>query len=120
MPDYPPLVMAITFGVAQGKKKIDASLLELLLEKGADANFTDNEGKTPLTLAIEKGLPEVEKLLLQYGAKMPEKRKPCLKIDCEHCATKNYFYEPCDPRRLFPYEDGTEPYFCEHCRTAMT
>jgi hypothetical protein len=127
--DYPPLVFAITYGVAQGQTIVETGhaaslqeLIELLLKAGADPNFTDSNGKTPLSMAVEKGLSEVEQLLLQHGAKMPEKKekKPCFEICCDVCATLNFFEKPCDTRRLFPYEKGATPYICEHCKSALT
>jgi hypothetical protein len=44
--------------------------MESLLEKGADPNFTDSGGNTPLSLAVDKRLLEVGELLLLYGAKL--------------------------------------------------
>ena len=74
LPDLPPLVMAIRYGFGDnnGINPIAVELIELLLEHGADPNFTDSEGNSPLSLAVENKLHDVEKLLLAYGAKMPE------------------------------------------------
>jgi ankyrin repeat protein len=42
----------------------------LLLEKGADVESRDNEGRTPLGWAAEKGHEVVVKLLLERGAEL--------------------------------------------------
>ncbi len=41
----------------------------LLIAAGANVNATDNEGKTPLSLAQEKGRTEIVELLRKHGAK---------------------------------------------------
>jgi ankyrin repeat protein len=43
--------------------------VQLLLEHGANPNVQDNDGVTLLQLASRKGMPEVTRLLLEYGAK---------------------------------------------------
>ena len=40
---------------------------KLLIEKGANVNQKDDNGKTPLTYAIEFKKPETEKLLREHG-----------------------------------------------------
>ena len=45
-----------------------AELVEPLIERAADVNALDDEGKTPLRVAIESGQQEVSDLLLQRGA----------------------------------------------------
>jgi len=47
-------------------------ILEALLELGADPNFMDAEGNTPLSLAKEFNLSGMEELLLKYGALLPD------------------------------------------------
>ncbi len=73
LPDYPPLVLAISYGFPQTRQKELPSsevvaLIEWLLKQGANPNFSDRDGNTPLSLAIEKNLLEVGQLLLLYGA----------------------------------------------------
>jgi ankyrin repeat protein len=43
-------------------------MIQLLLEKGADPNLGDNDGRTPLAWAAEKGREETVKILLENGA----------------------------------------------------
>ena len=40
-----------------------------LIEKGKNVNARDKEGKTPLSLAVEKGHKEIANLLRKHGAK---------------------------------------------------
>lgn len=44
-------------------------LVVQILEKGADANYEDSHGYTPLKYAVMKGNIELAKILLTYGAK---------------------------------------------------
>lgn len=44
-------------------------VIQYLLDKGADVNFTSTTGKAPLDCAIRNGHLEIVKLLLQKGAK---------------------------------------------------
>ena len=46
-----------------------AELVEPLIDRGADINAPDDEGKTPLEVAIESAQQEVADLLLNRGAK---------------------------------------------------
>jgi len=46
----------------------NVELVNLLLEKGADPNARNGEGKTPLTFAREKGHDSVVELLRKRGA----------------------------------------------------
>ncbi len=68
---FPPLVMAIEYGDTSQPELLE--LIELLLKKGANPNFTDCYGDTPLSSAIYKNAKTIGELLLLYGAKMPEK-----------------------------------------------
>jgi len=45
-------------------------IIKLLIKHDADVNLPDNEGKTPLDLAREKGFREVENILLDAGAQI--------------------------------------------------
>jgi ankyrin repeat protein len=38
-------------------------MIDFLIAKGAGLNIKNNNGETPLDLAVEKGLNEIEKLL---------------------------------------------------------
>ncbi len=44
-------------------------MVKLLISKGADVNAKSNDGQTALTLAIERGNKEIEKLLIARGAR---------------------------------------------------
>jgi len=44
-------------------------IVKLLLEKGADANAKDKDGKTPLDRALSEGHTEIVKLLREANAK---------------------------------------------------
>jgi hypothetical protein len=44
-------------------------LVKLLLERGASVNLADKRGRTPLTLAVERGHSQVAEILLLNGAK---------------------------------------------------
>jgi len=46
----------------------DRDVVDLLVKRGADPNHRDNDGKTPLILALEKGDRLMAKLLLSRGA----------------------------------------------------
>ncbi|MEH7335522.1 ankyrin repeat domain-containing protein [Neobacillus drentensis] len=50
-----------------GKKQQET--IKLLLDHGADLNIPDSEGVTPLQHARERNFAEIEKILLQAGAK---------------------------------------------------
>ncbi|AFM28062.1 ankyrin repeat-containing protein [Desulfomonile tiedjei DSM 6799] len=45
------------------------ALVNLLLEKGAEVNARDGNGKTALSLARGKDIEEIEKVLIEHGAK---------------------------------------------------
>jgi len=75
--DFPPLMMAIFYGFSK-KFDIDADdeavgkamleLVEMMLKRGANPDFEDKDGATPLSLALNSELPEVVELLKKYGA----------------------------------------------------
>ncbi len=44
------------------------NIVKLLISKGADINFKDLYGYTPLRLAIEKGYKDISELLISNGA----------------------------------------------------
>ena len=50
-------------------------VVKLLLEKGADLESKDNNGRTPLTWVVEKRNKAVVKLLLKKGANLKSKDK---------------------------------------------
>jgi ankyrin repeat protein len=50
--------------------KGDERVVKLLLEKGAQPNFEDRKGQTPLSRAVENGSVAIVQLLLAKEAKM--------------------------------------------------
>ncbi|KAJ5980250.1 hypothetical protein N7481_007548, partial [Penicillium waksmanii] len=72
----PPLHLATTAPIPR------ASLVEYLIKKGSDVNSKNNEGKTPLHLAAERGRESVFRALMAAGAdlsiKIPTDTKPSL------------------------------------------
>ena len=70
-----PISMAIRYGFQTNdgdsthpEPSDTLKLIEMLLQRGADPNAVDFEGKTPVMLASENDLPETVKLLLLHGA----------------------------------------------------
>jgi ankyrin repeat domain-containing protein 50 len=61
-PGFTDLMVASFFG--------HAAAVELLLQKGAELESQDKNGRTPLSWAAEKGHTEVVELLLQKGAEL--------------------------------------------------
>ena len=43
--------------------------MKLLIEKGAELDSKDNDGRTPLSHAVSRGHEAVVKLLIEKGAK---------------------------------------------------
>jgi len=77
--DNSPLIMAIKngyiteYGANTGESAAGIfDLIKLLIEKGADINSVDLIGDTPLSIAKNNNLTEVENLLLERGALMPD------------------------------------------------
>lgn len=58
---YTPLMKAVAFGYL--------NITKLLIEKGADLNLRGKNGSTALSIAIEKHLTKIAKLLKNAGAK---------------------------------------------------
>ena len=56
-----PLLFAVSSG--------HLSTTKILINGGADVNIGDKEGKTPLSIAIEKGYSDLAPLLKEYGGK---------------------------------------------------
>jgi hypothetical protein len=75
---------AITKAVYQSDKK---KLLDLL-RKGADINFIDRGGRTPLMNAVAAGKDEIVELLLKRGADPNVQDK--LGFTALHCAAQDY------------------------------
>ena len=61
MDDLTPLHCAANYNLTD--------LVRLLLEKGADVNAVNKDGKTPLDLAEENGNKEVVDILRHYSEK---------------------------------------------------
>ncbi|NIF22766.1 ankyrin repeat domain-containing protein [Candidatus Pantoea multigeneris] len=62
---WTPLLEAI---VLNDGGPVQQEIVKLLLEHGANPHMTDKYGKTPLTLAREKGYHEMAELLIAAGA----------------------------------------------------
>ena len=54
-------------GIA-GPKHVIPELIKLLIEAGANVNAKENDGRTPLMCAADKGHSEIVKLLIENGA----------------------------------------------------
>ncbi|KAI0183650.1 hypothetical protein EV127DRAFT_17456 [Xylaria flabelliformis] len=52
---------------AVGRSKELTEVTQLLLTKGADAKVTDNDGRTPLRLAVKRGHKKIQELLRAYS-----------------------------------------------------
>ena len=82
MPDFSPLMLAVYYGFPRFREENEPlsadvlEIIELLLKKGANPNFTNSEGQNSLSICEEKNLLEAGQLLLLYGAEMP---KPAVK-----------------------------------------
>ena len=46
--------------------------IRALLERGADADFRTRDGETPISLAVQEGLPEVVEVLVEAGANISD------------------------------------------------
>jgi len=56
-------------------KNVDASKIKYLIERGADVEAKDNNGNTPLHLAVWSNHIETAKLLIERGADLEAKNK---------------------------------------------
>ncbi|MGE7908562.1 ankyrin repeat domain-containing protein [Lysinibacillus xylanilyticus] len=63
---WTPLIEAILLN--DGKEK-QQEIVQLLIEHGADTQLVDQYGVTPLAMARDKGFTEIERILLEAGAK---------------------------------------------------
>ncbi|KAH7159757.1 hypothetical protein B0J13DRAFT_616559 [Dactylonectria estremocensis] len=64
-------VTLLVWAIAQPQKRISSSLIELLIERGANVNFETRASRlTPLMLAIQTRRPDVLKMLLLEGAEV--------------------------------------------------
>ncbi len=61
-PGFTPLHAAVFFA------KTSQPVIALLLKKGALVNAKDDAGRTPLQMAVQKNLKEIEELLIKHGA----------------------------------------------------
>ena len=57
--------------IASQNGHVDA--IRVLVELGADVNTPDNNGSTPMHIAVRKGHQDVVNLLNEYGAKGPRR-----------------------------------------------
>ena len=53
--------------------------IKALLERGADPGFQTRDGETPLSLAVQEGLPEVVEVLMEAGANIGNSSREELK-----------------------------------------
>ncbi|MCL2185143.1 MAG: hypothetical protein FWB86_04710 [Treponema sp.] len=82
LPGFSPLVIAVNNYKFAMKHISDETykdnisgilkLIELLIKKGADINFLDSFSNTPLSIAQRDNLSEVEEILLEHGALLPD------------------------------------------------
>ncbi|MFF2177506.1 ankyrin repeat domain-containing protein [Lysinibacillus sp. NPDC058147] len=63
---WTPLIEAILLNDGEEKQQ---EIVQLLIDHGADTQLVDQYGVTPLAMAREKGFTEIEKILLEAGAK---------------------------------------------------
>jgi tetratricopeptide (TPR) repeat protein len=74
MSNLPPLMLAIMFGKGNDEKDNENKILpliDLLLAKGANPDFVDSEGYTPLQAAADNDLPKVMQLLALEKPNLP-------------------------------------------------
>lgn len=64
---YTPLMLCInTAGI--GQFDVDAEVFKLLIDNGADTSMTDDEGNTPVLIAVKYFALDILRLLIQKGA----------------------------------------------------
>ena len=79
--DLSALTLTIKYGFPKEREDDEPlssemlDFIEFLLKSGADPNFIDSEGNTPLSHATDNNLFEVGQLLLLYGAEMPDEEE---------------------------------------------
>jgi len=66
--DADPDKQTLLHAIAKGRGTDNAGMLRLLLEHNADINRKDNDGNTPLHIAVGRYQPYIISLLLNYGA----------------------------------------------------
>src|SRR5262249_26872603 len=71
----------------------DVSAVHALLDTGAAPNARDQHGRTPLMLAVMRGLPEVVTILLKRGADVHARETDGNHWTALHVAADNYEYE---------------------------
>jgi ankyrin repeat protein len=74
--DQNVLILGITalIWACQHREK---ALVEALLQRGANVNACQNDGKSPMLLAATDGCSDILKLLLEHGAVVPKEYSAC-------------------------------------------
>jgi ankyrin repeat protein len=83
-------------------------LLELLLERGCDADATDLKGRTPLSLACGRGGLDFVKMLVEHGAAMHKTTRECTWQVEEEGKVKSMVVEYIQPLAYALLNDHTE------------
>ncbi|MDR0503446.1 MAG: hypothetical protein LBH16_09025 [Treponema sp.] len=115
--DFPPLVMALRFGFhtqdGPSRGKIACGIydfIELLIKRGANINFKDSNGNTPLSIAQKNNLSAAVKLLLKNGALTPQQMDEQEENSTEKTA-KNYFNEASGALKMKDYDKAVTLFF---------
>ena len=77
----------------------NSEVLELLLKAGLDPNLTNNQGETPLGIAVKQGNAKNVQMLLQHGA------------DANEAIRFNYHFDPFygwNPLHVAAYNGNSE------------